>query len=1080
MAEVHRQHAKRRARRRGCRIGTALLALLLPSFARAQVTDQELRQWLLAQRPGDPTVSADLPPWPEWDPTTVSCSSFTPPIPLDVIPECGAEALKFVLEWVEIARAQTPGERGWEAVDAAFATAGLPLSAVKCVIRGIAVHSARQAHASEAEIAALRQRIDTIADVAGLLQTARDLMGSAWTKGIGRTLLSPEGAAGAWDASKAGGLPAEIGRALTLHEGRLDGFDAAITAAEAAAGSCRPADAEARARATWQEARGYVEELRENVVHYEQLAFCGARSTPFGATPAEKVWWSGGKAVLDTANTYERNGAERFARIAAGMTQIQRRAKESADRRREFLADLAGRDGAIGAALATCDVSDLAVQRTRLDSLSQDPCAEATGEGATIAAKSARIDAALAALAEARHIAPAAVAPVRAALGACRPDVAETELARARGELTRIVAASELRLTSCAELQPWPTTTMEDAISDMRARLDDARREGRRLLGEARTATQSCQFARATELLGQVGADLASCPIDPANCEAGPTADRAACLATRLLQDRQAADEAAVAREAAYHAASAETAATGEQLWAWGQEQLAAARAADASRCAAVQQIPSIARDLEGLANPIDCPDARIQTYRDRGAALRARVAEIERELVTRRESLVAAGRRAVTECKTDELEAVLAKLDRLTPQLCGTAVPERAELEEGRTRLATLVSDAATILTEAEGNLAAWIERCDPEPLRHTEAGLSNLERCGWDRLDASSQARVRALVDWGRQADHLVGIVERARAVGRPLLAADTYVGAALQRSAMGTDAQGRAAFSLERDRAAAALADANGQLADIEADPWSSPACLTDIGRRRAAVAARIAALEPPTVVDPGAAGDWGNRPSRADEADPCAGPRPEYQAALRALVAAAEQQDVAAIEAAAARLHADCPRDVEQLEALRARFVALAEAKADANERRMRSALSHGRARRDEEAAAWASLAGAAQAILAQQQRAVGSGVGGGAAPETTAKDGGDRATPTCMVVPYREQPGTGGGEYRYFVFESAGGAGIRAFQILKAARKEGGGLGGGASMRGPFGSLATARGELDRLCPPSQRATASLP
>ena len=121
------------------------------------------------------------------------------------------------------------------------------------------------------------------------------------------------------------------------------------------------------------------------------------------------------------------------------------------------------------------------------------------------------------------------------------------------------------------------------------------------------------------------------------------------------------------------------------------------------------------------------------------------------------------------------------------------------------------------------------------------------------------------------------------------------------------------------------------------------------------------------------------------SRTEERDPCSGPRPEYEAALARVEAAARRRDFEALTTALASLPGGCPGDAEWLAGLRDKVVEVARAEADRKASRMREDLGRARSRRERRAAAWGRLADTLTQTLSELQRPSPSGRPAGGAP-----------------------------------------------------------------------------------------------
>ncbi len=229
---------------------------------------------------------------------------------------------------------------------------------------------------------------------------------------------------------------------------------------------------------------------------------------------------------------------------------------------------------------------------------------------------------------------------------------------------------------------------------------------------------------------------------------------------------------------------------------------------------------------------------------------------------------------------------------------------------------------------------------------------------------------------------------------------------------------------------------------------------------------------------------AAEEWPSG-ARSDEVDPCAGPRPEYEAALERLRLAVARAEADGVIAAlrAGGLTPRCPGDRERLESLRGIGVAVAEADARAKNQRMASAIGQAGAAAADLARAWRDAASGLERILGEynrQREAAGPAslfggtavapAGGGAAGSAGTPAGGKAS---CLVDGAVARSSAAGDPF--WIQEIAVAGGMRAFKILQLAARPA----GGAHHHGPFRDEASVARELERLCPASARGTGSI-
>jgi len=226
-------------------------------------------------------------------------------------------------------------------------------------------------------------------------------------------------------------------------------------------------------------------------------------------------------------------------------------------------------------------------------------------------------------------------------------------------------------------------------------------------------------------------------------------------------------------------------------------------------------------------------------------------------------------------------------------------------------------------------------------------------------------------------------------------------------------------------------------------------------------------------------------------RVDEVDVCRGPRSEYQSALQNIQRAIYEQDLDALVAAVSLVRPECPGDVEVLTALRNQAISLARAEAKANEANMHSAISNANTRARSNSQAWASALGTIQDVLTETERsqtgtwstptsgATSTGMGAGTISTAVAASSTKPSAKSCLAD--SQMPGGGVGSWKYYVQQvGISGSGIPAFKILQFSSTAGNIPSiPGSTMHGPYSTLDAARASLDRLCPPSQRATDSI-
>ena len=144
---------------------------------------------------------------------------------------------------------------------------------------------------------------------------------------------------------------------------------------------------------------------------------------------------------------------------------------------------------------------------------------------------------------------------------------------------------------------------------------------------------------------------------------------------------------------------------------------------------------------------------------------------------------------------------------------------------------------------------------------------------------------------------------------------------------------------------------------------------------------------------------------------------------------------------------------------------------------------------------ENSAAWASALGALQDVVTEVERraggsrpgpsAGGSGGSGGSGGQPTsggaAPNSGGTDQKQCLVDSHTQiEPARSGVTYTYYVSESpVPGTNIKGYKLIQWSHADSPPSLPNRRFHGPHSSLSAARSLLDRLCPPSVRATDSL-
>ena len=821
-----------------------------PGAASPQELEQ-IRSALLAARPGG--AGSD---WPSWQVADAGCASGG--VRLDdfeawaIAEECGMESIGFLTELWQVAFPEGEKSRAREGVEFVGAGLGVPVSAVKCAARGTIVHQLRRMGRSEAEIEAWRKRIDAVAEAAAILDTLRQFRSETLGKGPGEYLTADGVERAAGEVSTVSGMKGSLEKFsaawYSFHRNRVASFDARAAEAKSLVGECRLPEAERLATDLLGDALDYLRDKRLDVVHYEKKVLCEAAAADPGlAVPARiAASWSDGHRR--EALRAEAEVARAVDGVESALRTLRQESARTSRERDAFLAEVDAVVGRYDSSRRTCDRAGLLEQRSELQRLAGHRCAAGAGKADDLAQAISRIDLAIRALDDVALPLGTARDEARAALRACRTEAAREALDRGRKVLEAAASTSPIPLEVCPEVELWfPAAALDAEVAARRTELAGRKQRARDFLAQARVAAGGCRFEEAWGLHEAAGRELGSCTVEASDCGDAGRFDRDLCTLFQLGEERRKAEADLTAAEARFHEASATIASRGQELQAWGREALARAAIDAPERCVALTEAREAAQGLETLAAPLDCPDPRIQAYRDEGPKLRARAEEIEAGLSRREADLLAAAESAASACDAAALKEALGGLERLQPVSCGRAVADLGPLRRRLAEVEDLTGQARTILREAEEDLAAWLGRCDPSRLKTAEARISNLVRCGWESLTEAEQARARVLRDWGANSAELDRLKTELSGAGLPLSRAVTYIAAAEGRLAGGDRSEeSRRAFGLEKERAAASLAEARAILDRVAAAPRMSKACLARPREDLAAGEDRLARL------------------------------------------------------------------------------------------------------------------------------------------------------------------------------------------------------------------------------------------
>lgn len=993
-------------------LSAALLHGASPVEAEVGDLSTALHEELVSRRVEVRGLPPDAPAWPSWTPSPSLCGPAIGDGELaTAVAECGSEVAKYGQELAQILWPEGGKSSPREGFEAAAATLGLPGSAVKCLVRSRVVAQLRLTGASEAEVDAWRKRVDAAAEVVGILGALEDLAARGYEQGL-RTLASTEGVDLGAKASDAEGLAKTLRDAFrSFHGARVRGFEQDLAGARARLDACDLEGATAGFESVRGELLGYLKAKRDEVAHYEQRTYCDALTRWWGE-PTERIAGSPYRIPLDLVNSQQQETASSLIEMTRTIRELEGLHESKRGELDVLVKTLADIRAELAPSLRACDLARLRSMKGELQFLASQSCAVNNGWKSTIDGNIARIDRALEAVDEARFQIGASFGVPRLHLDACRPDRASRTLSEALDGLGPLLAASEVPLSACPELEPWPPEDgLTERIAALRVSMDTAAENARGLLEEAKSESASCRFDEAWRRTEAAGAAVAGtgCPLDSGACGEGSASDRRLCTLFEISQRRTEADLEIAGQLEAYEAEVGEAVRLGQELAGWGREALGRALAEEPGRCAGALEVREAARDLARLDGPERCPtpDPRVAAFVDEGRRLVEALDRHEQELRRRRDRAASAGRSAAESCDPKGLAENLAELERLDALLCGGGSQEVSELRRSLAEIERTVADAEILLREAEADLAAWTEACDPGPLTTTEAGISNLRRCGWEGLSEAQRGRVLTLEQWGDRADELQALRSRVDDLGLPLRQARTWLAAAEVRAEAGVvDAQGLTAYRDEVSRTGAYLDEARSRSTALEGEPHMSDACLWDIRTELGELEQRFRALPDlgleESARETGAAdGGWGgtverrspesDEPSSESPSGPCAAIGIERVLARADLALAARDLEgwLAAVLPA---FRAGC-RDPRLLDRL-ADAERLEDRSASARERDVSSAVSRGRAARQSgsgtDAGGAADWARAAGSILSALQ-GMRTGNGSTAPSRPTSKD-----------------------------------------------------------------------------------------
>lgn len=796
---------------------------------------EQIRAALLAERPRNAG-----PEWPAWQVSDVGCVtdeifSIDRYEVTAIARECGMEELGFAAEFWHVLFPE--GDKGHlgEAVEAAGAVFDVPLNAAKCVARGQAVSLLRRAGSSEAEIERWRKRIDAAGEVVAVVDAVRGLSVELAAQGLSalRT-VSGWKAVGDYGTTMAGagGTIDRLKSAwYSFHANRVARFADRTAEAKTLVGECRLPEAERLLTEVHGDAFDYLLDLRRDVMHYERKVFCDAASADPGLAVPARIAAS---PFNEARREVLRLEAEVVRAVAAAETAVRGVRAQSAAVSRERDAFLAEVDAVIGrydAARLACDRTGLIEQRRELERFAAHRCATGAGKGDDIARAIGRIDRAIGAVDEAALPLGTARDDVRSALRACRTQAAREALDRGREHLRNARSSSPIPLQACPEIELWfPEEALVAEIDGRRKALAEAKQKAHALLAQARAASVACRFDEARSLQLSARAELGGCTVGLSDCGSGGTFDADLCSIYRVEEASWKVEDEINVAEARHQEATKVVMDQGQQLQSWGRRALAQARAETPERCVGFTEAREAAQGLEGLADPGGCPDPRVQAFRDEGPRLRAEAEEIEAGLARREADLLATADAAAGSCDAEALRQALGELERLQAVSCGRSRADLAALRRRLAEVEEIAKNARRALAEAEKDLAAWLERCDPSRLATTTARLDGIPPCGWEGLPERERGRVRELRSWGAASAELLRLKAGVDAATLPIQRAATNRAAAEERLAAGDRSEeSRQTLASEKRLVAEALAEARAMLDRLAAAPRMSRACL-----------------------------------------------------------------------------------------------------------------------------------------------------------------------------------------------------------------------------------------------------------
>ncbi|MCP4897216.1 MAG: hypothetical protein GY906_09630 [bacterium] len=415
----------------------------------------------------------------------------------------------------------------------------------------------------------------------------------------------------------------------------------------------------------------------------------------------------------------------------------------------------------------------------------------------------------------------------------------------------------------------WPFDALKEKAREREEELTGLISGGRGLIDEARNLIGECRFDEVQEKLNTVDGLIyqPQCDLDSVVCADGG-ADSHRCRLLALLETLDLAQIEFGEKQTQFDEAMVEVASIGDELLEYGRGELERARVIAPERCVALVQVAEAATDLETLQLPLECPGD--SPYMEEAAGLRLEADQLAADFEGALSELAAQGNTATEACDLEGLTAIQQEVATREAAACparSELTPQFAKVLEDWERE---VEEARSILTESSADLDVWMGACDVSAL-HSIAGREMLlSKCGLLLLDDQARERAAFLMHIHDLAPALQAEAQSADAY---LKNAETYIEAAKRELDVDTDPDvEHQAAAINLDKARASLEKAHTAASKIKVGQYMPQSCVRHVLDRIAAIEASMPEIpsvdqqqelepEPERVVVPGLVGEEG---------------------------------------------------------------------------------------------------------------------------------------------------------------------------------------------------------------------------